>query len=114
MNRAWQRVAGRPSRISSRPVANGSSVPACPVFCPCSRRARATASCEVIPAGLSTRSTPGSEGSAVIPAPLGETRLSLPLGAEHLEELFRREIGREPARPPVAAAAMCLGDGGYV
>src|SRR5438132_12463745 len=52
-------VAARPTRTTSSPVANGSSVPAWPVRGPPSARlTAATASCEVIPAGLSIKSTP--------------------------------------------------------
>ena len=44
---------------TSTPVAIGSSVPACPTRrVPASRRTRATTSCEVRPAGLSTMSRP--------------------------------------------------------
>ena len=44
----------RPSRTISRPVANGSSVPAWPTLHAVRALARATTSCEVTPAGLST------------------------------------------------------------
>src|SRR5919112_2788871 len=67
------RVA-RPTRTSSRPVANGSSVPAWPTrrrgLDPSCRRTAATMSCEVLPAGLSTSRSPscaaggGSPGSS--------------------------------------------------
>src|SRR3954467_231696 len=69
MNDAWAFVAAPTSRIS-RPVANGSSVPAWPTFCfsPVwsrnSRRTTATTSCDVMPAGLLNRITPGSITSA--------------------------------------------------
>ena len=50
----------RPTSTSSRPVANGSSVPAWPTFTPFPSRRRtfATTSCDVTPAGLSTSRTP--------------------------------------------------------
>src|SRR5664279_746038 len=49
-------------RRTSKPVAKGSSVPAWPARrIPRARRAMATTSCEVMPAGLSTRSTPSVE-----------------------------------------------------
>ena len=53
-----QRVAV-PTSKSRSPLANGSSVPAWPVLTPPSaRRTAATTSCEVMPTGLSTSSTP--------------------------------------------------------
>ena len=51
---------GRPARAAG-PVANGSSVPACPTFAPRaigSRRTCSTTSCEVTPAGFATSRTP--------------------------------------------------------
>ena len=49
----------RPSTSGRTPVAMGSSVPRCPMErSPTSRRALATTSCEVHPAGLSTTITP--------------------------------------------------------
>src|SRR5437763_15710704 len=48
-----RRVA-RPMSVTSTPVANGSSVPVCPTFVSrVIRRTRITASCVVLPAGLS-------------------------------------------------------------
>src|SRR3954468_23704903 len=58
IRRSWIFVP-RPSVRRSRPVAIGSSVPQCPTFFICRRRRTiATTSCEVIPAALSTSSTP--------------------------------------------------------
>src|SRR3954452_13807998 len=110
MNRAWHRVASRPRRTSSRPVANGSSVPAWPVFCPRSRRTLATTSWEVMPAGLSTSSTPGSGASAVTLAELGGAELLPHLAAEDLEKLVVGQVGGEARGAGMAAAAIPLGD----
>ena len=61
------RVA-RPTSTSSRPVANGSSVPAWPTRRPrCSRRTAATMSCDVLPAGLSMSRTPSDTGPRLRP-----------------------------------------------
>src|SRR5438067_2192921 len=58
IKRSWIFVP-RPSVSKSKPVAIGSSVPQWPTFFICKRRRTiATTSCEVIPAALSTRSTP--------------------------------------------------------
>src|SRR4051812_39661240 len=64
-----RRVA-RSMPSTSTPVAIGSSVPAWPTLrVPASRRIRETTSCEVIPAGLSTTTSPGS----AIHASVGES-----------------------------------------
>src|SRR6266540_1058701 len=58
MSKSWTFVP-RPMVSSNKPVAIGSSVPQCPIFCvPSFRRVSATTSCEVIPSALSTSSTP--------------------------------------------------------
>src|SRR3982751_3928906 len=58
------RVA-RPSSSTSRPVANGSRVPRCPMLrSPKILRTCWTTSCEVMPAGLSTSSSPSTGGPA--------------------------------------------------
>src|SRR5688572_11182509 len=64
MNRSCTRVASRPTRMMSRPVAMGSNVPAWPTLA--SRRAlrtRATTSNDVNREGLSTSSAPGVPGA---------------------------------------------------
>src|SRR2546423_3821575 len=61
------RVA-RPNSSTSRPVANGSRVPRCPMLrSPYMRRTCWTTSCDVIPGGLSTSSSPSTtaEGSSL-------------------------------------------------
>src|SRR3989344_4104583 len=56
---AVSREATRETAIKSKPVANGSRVPAWPMrFSPVKRRSRATTSNEVIPSGLSMRMKP--------------------------------------------------------
>src|SRR3954447_2185965 len=114
MNRAWQRVASLPSRSRRRPVANGSSVPAWPVFCLRSRRTRATMSCDVTPASLSTSRTPGSGASAVTPRTLRGTQLRLDLGAEDVKELVVREVCGEARGTVMPSAAVLLSDRGDV
>ena len=78
--RGWSRVA-RPESSSSRPVANGSSVPAWPVRAPVRRRTSATIANDEGPAGLSTRTIPlgssaldgtsGRRASRAVPPPRG-------------------------------------------
>src|SRR4051794_8504684 len=87
----------------SRPVANGSSVPAWPTLVPRGndRRMRATTSCEVTPAGLSASSTPSLE-------------LVSNLSAEELDERWELEVGGESGGAPVPAAAARARDPGYV
>src|SRR3954468_11381574 len=97
MRKRCTRVA-RPTSTSSSPVANGSSVPACPTLTPrpSRRRTKATTSWEVTPAGLSTRRTP--------------SELPGNLGPQELDQLGIAELGRDPRRPPVPAAAGGAGD----
>src|SRR5579875_3130720 len=125
-------LVARPTSTSSRPVANGSSVPAWPVRAPPSaRRTAATTSCEVMPAGLSTSRTP----SCARPRSLmsrarararraDERRGGGPGGggvqlrgdrlAQERDQLLGLERGREPRRAAVPAAALRAGDDGDV
>src|SRR3954469_6412697 len=101
MRKRWTRVA-RPTSTSSRPVANGSSVPAWPTLTPAPscRRTRATTSCDVTPAGLSTSRTPSA------------LELLGKLAAQEVDELREPEVGREAGRAAVPAAAARPGDAG--
>src|SRR3954468_3857996 len=93
----------RPTSTSSRPVANGSSVPACPALrTPRPRRVSSVRSCEVLPAGLSTRTSPSTEARRYRGDDL---QLGGDLLAQEGDELVVRELGREAGRPAVAAAA---------
>src|SRR5262245_54092507 len=95
----WSLVALPSSTIRS-PVANGSSVPACPTFPPRSRRTRSTRSCEVIPAGLSQIRMPAAAGSELL----------ADLLTQQLDQLGVSEVGRETRRPLVPAAAVLASD----
>src|ERR1051325_3043615 len=105
MRKRCTRVA-RPTSTSSRPVANGSSVPAWPTFTarPSRRRTLATTSCEVTPAGLSTRRTPSVKRSQL----LGQR------SAQERHELGEVQVGREPGGAAVPPAALGAGDLRYV
>src|SRR5437762_3960682 len=105
MRKRWTRRA-RPTRTSSRPVANGSRVPACPALrTPSSRLTASVMSCEVLPGGLSTRTSPSiARGSEL----LGE------LLAQEGDELFLRHLGGEPSRLPVPPATSGAGDDRHV
>src|SRR5271167_3629788 len=138
MNSAWALVA-RPTSTSSSPVANGSSVPAWPVFTPPSaRRTAATTLCELMPAGLSSSSTPSARSCAAArtersspdtrdsdTARLGERRGGLPAGvrllalggdlaAQEGDQFRRAERGGEPRGAGVPAAALRARDRGHV
>src|SRR4051794_9085047 len=88
----WTRVP-RPTPMISSPVANGSSVPACPTLTPFPSRRRiwATTSCEVMPAGLSTSSIPSELGGKLL--------------TDELDELVELEVRGEPGGAAMAAAA---------
>ena len=99
-----------PRRSASRPVAIGSSVPAWPTFrVPSARRTASTASCEVMPAGLSTRRSP--RAAAVTPP----RRLAAASAAtEPLDRAGRPVPRRVAGGEPVPAAAERGRDGGDV
>src|SRR5215208_7193435 len=104
------RVA-RPSRINSRPVANGSRVPACPTLPPRSRLISATTSWEVTPAGLSTSSPRAGVGSLSANLRL---ELRVDLGDQELDDLLVGQVGAETRCAAMTAPAMDAGDGGDV
>src|SRR3954469_24277200 len=98
----------RPTSTSSRPVANGSSVPACPALRTArARRVASVRSCEVLPAGLSTRTSPSTEGRRYL-------QLGGDLLAQERDELVLGELGGEAGRAAMAAAAAGAGDGRHV
>src|SRR5207253_11067928 len=82
-------------------VANGSSVPACPVRAPVRRRSSATRANELGPAGLSTRTSPEglSPRGGIGCRGCGE------LATEELRDLLDRSVARESRCLPMAAAA---------
>ena len=97
MNRSSR--VDRPSAITSNPVAIGSRVPAWPARRRAKiRRQRATTSCEVQPAGLSTRTNP----SATETDPNG------------LDGLLAGAVKGETGRVVVATTTMGFGDGADV
>src|SRR4051812_4970767 len=103
-NRCARRA--RPTSTSSSPVANGSSVPAWPALrTPSARRVASVRSCDVLPAGLSTRTRPST---------LRTLQLGGDLLAQERDELVVRELGREAGRAPVTAAAPPPRDGRHV
>src|SRR5690349_17232574 len=122
MKTRWDLVA-RPRSTISRPVANGSRVPAWPVLTPPSaRRTLATTSWELIPRGLSISRTPST---APAPArPLGDrfgglaagkgVALRLDLRAQELDQGLEAEVGREARGARVPASALCAGDDRHV
>ena len=114
MNRSWRLVA-RPESSTSRPVANGSSVPAWPVFAPVRRRTRATIANDDGPAGLSTRITPVGSSAFGIAISRGRSPFA---ASERVDDppgdLVHREVGREARRPLVPPAAEAARDRGDV
>src|SRR5581483_6056463 len=92
-----------PDNTSSRPLANGSSVPACPVRAFVTRRIWATTANDDGPTGLSTSATPA--GSSARGGTLREVSLTNERG-----DLVDRRLAREPGRLPMAAAAERAGD----
>src|SRR5215213_485896 len=99
MRKRCARVA-RPTRISRRPVANGSSVPACPTFVRLGseRRTSATTSCDVTPAGFARSSTPSTEK-------LRSRELLAHVPAQLVDQLRVGHGGREAGRLGVPATA---------
>src|SRR5436305_12518483 len=83
--------------MSRSPVANGSSVPACPVLAPVTRRICATIANDDGPAGLSTSATPA--GSSARGGTLRDESLT-----DHLGDLVDRLLARESRGLRVAAA----------
>src|SRR6478672_3270026 len=106
----------RPTRTRTRPVANGSSVPACPARrSPRPRRTRTTRSWDVLPAGLSARTRPSigrrmmaARSRGVRAAGRWRRAAGLQLGgdllAEEGQELLVAEARGEPGRLAVPAA----------
>src|SRR5258708_14907854 len=99
------RVA-RPRSRTRSPVANGSSVPACPIReTPKARRATRTTSCDVMPAGLSTSRSP-SVAASLIGWLDGLVRRSLRPGrGSHLREQL---LDVRPVRDALVVAELDL------
>src|SRR4051794_21693871 len=93
--------------MSSRPVAKGSSVPACPVFAPVMRRICATIANDDGPAGLSTSATP--DGSSARGGTLSEEPF-----ADDLRDVVDGLLAREAGRLTVPTAAEDARDGRHV
>src|SRR5262249_34922818 len=87
-----------PDNTSSRPVANGSRVPACPVRAPVTLRIWATMAKDEGPPGLSTSATPA--GSSARGGTLGEEAF-----ADLLDDLPQRQIRGEAGGLAMAPAA---------
>src|SRR5215475_7714586 len=93
-----------PDNTSNSPLANGSSVPACPVRAPVRRRTSATTRNDDGPSGLSTSRTPLGLSAR------GGTRRLEELAAEELDDLVDRLIGREARRLAMAPSTPLPGD----
>src|SRR3954468_7235455 len=93
--------------MSSSPVANGSSVPACPVLAPVTRRICATIANDDGPRGLSTSATPAGSSAR------GGTLLE-EAGANDLDDLGERVVARKAGSLAVPTAAELTRDGGDV
>src|SRR3954451_21356980 len=120
MKNRWKRVAW-PTNTSSRPVANGSSVPACPTFAPCAigiDRTCSTTSCEVKPAGFATSSTPLRRPPAMtrrrVPSRRRALELSGDLGANELDQLVPALGAGEAGCLAMAPATLLAGDHAHV
>src|SRR5690349_7983060 len=104
------RVA-RPSPTSSTPVASGSSVPACPTRrCPYSFRMRATTSCDVCAAGLSTTTSPSCKATTLTPGRAAPSEC----GEDALHDDVGGVVAGEAGCEAVAAAAFVLSDAAHV
>src|SRR3954454_17789132 len=90
--------------MSSSPVANGSSVPACPVFAPVTRRICATIANDDGPAGLSTSATPA--GSSARDGTLVQEGLADDLG-DVLDRFLARGAGSLPISPALEQSGDC-------
>src|SRR5262245_20833362 len=93
-----------PDNTSNSPVANGSSVPACPVRAPVRRRTSATTAKEDGPSGLSIRKIPLGSSAR------GGTKLAV----DELGDLLDRRVAGKPGRLAVTAAVRLARDRGDV
>ncbi len=108
------RVA-RPTPRTSSPVAIGSSVPACPTFrVPSVRRTTSTTSCDVIPPGLSTSSSPSGSVTSRRRAGRRHGRGRSQRGDQPRDRAGGAVLRGVARRQPVPAAAEGGGDRGQV
>src|SRR5581483_1892127 len=96
-----------PSSTSRSPVANGSSVPACPARAPVRSRSRLTTAKDDGPAGLSARTSP--DGLSALGGMRRDERR-----ADELDDLLDRLRAREAGRLAMAAAPALPRDRGDV